>query len=284
MTRLPPLLREPLVHFLALGALLFVWFDWKGGSAGPASTRIVVTSGQVQHLAAGYARTWQRPPSEAELKGLLDEYVKEEIAVREAMAMGLERDDTVIRRRLRQKLEFLADESAEKSAPNDAEVLAWVAAHPDAFPSEPKISFRQVFVSTQRRGPLARAEADRLLAKLRSLGPNAPVDEIANLGDPTMLPAETPLGSLREVTVTFGKDFTARLAALETGKWEGPLESAYGLHLVLVTGRALEQLDPALVRPMVERELLAERRQKELQALYERLLAKYQVRIEKSKK
>jgi hypothetical protein len=240
----------------------------------------VVTSGQVQHLAAGFARTWQRSPSEGELKGLLDEYVKEEIAVREATAMGLERDDTVVRRRLRQKLEFLADESAEKSAPTDAEVRGWVAAHPDAFPSEPKVSFRQVFVSTQRRGTGAPAEADRLLARLRSAGPKVSIDEV---GDGSMLPAELPLGSLREVTATFGKEFSGRLAALEPGKWEGPIESAYGLHLVLVRERSTELPDAAVVRPMVERELLAERRQKELNGLYERLLAKYQVRVERPK-
>jgi hypothetical protein len=274
------LLREPLVQFLALGALLFLWFEWKGGSAGPASTRIVVTSGQVQHLAASYARTWQRPPTEPELKGLLDEYVKEEIAVREATAMGLDRDDTVIRRRLRQKLEFLADESAEKAAPSDADVRTWLASHPEAFPSEPRLSFRQVFVSSQRRGPGARAEADRLLGKLRSLGPKAPIQDV---GDGTMLPAEMPPGPLREVASTFGKEFAARLAALEPGTWEGPLESGYGLHLVLVTERESLQPDLALLRPMVERELLAERRQKELQILYESLLAKYQVRIEKLK-
>jgi hypothetical protein len=101
LTRLGRHFREPLVQFLLLGGLLFAWFEWKGGGSGPGSTRISITPGLVEHLASGFARTWQRPPTDAELKGLIDEHVKEEIATREAVALGLDKDDTIIRRRLR---------------------------------------------------------------------------------------------------------------------------------------------------------------------------------------
>src|SRR4026207_2472459 len=94
--------REPLVQFLVLGGLLFLYFEWRGAGSGPGSTRIAGTPGLVQHLASGFARTWQRPPTDAELKGLVDDYVKDEIATREAQAMGLDRDDTIVRRRPRQ--------------------------------------------------------------------------------------------------------------------------------------------------------------------------------------
>ena len=107
------LVREPLVQFLVLGGLLFAYFEWRSGGSGPGSTRISITPGLVEHLASGFAKTWQRPPTDAELKGLIDEHVREEIATREATAMGLDRDDTIIRRRLRQKLEFLVEDSAE---------------------------------------------------------------------------------------------------------------------------------------------------------------------------
>jgi hypothetical protein len=120
--------REPLVQFLAIGAVLFVIFEWRGG---PASHRIIITPGQVDALAAGFARTWQRPPNEDELKGLIDEYVREEIATREAIAAGLDRDDTIIRRRLRQKLEFLVEDTSEIAPPTDAELGAWLNAHQD---------------------------------------------------------------------------------------------------------------------------------------------------------
>ena len=275
------ILREPLVHFLLLGGLLFLYFEWRGGSGGPGSTRIAITPGQVEHLASGFTRTWQRPPTEAELKGMIDDYVKEEIATREAAAMGLDRDDTVIRRRLRQKLEFLAEDTAEHAPPTDAEILAWVKDHPDTFGAEHRLSLRQVYLRPDRRGASARADAEKLLVQLRAAGPLAATER---LGDPTMLPAEVPLGPLREVSRTFGEDFAKRLAAIEPGQWTGPVESAYGLHLVLVRERvAASQPDLATIRPLVERELLAERQEKELQSLYERLLGKYTVTIEMPK-
>jgi hypothetical protein len=160
-------LREPLVHFLLLGALLFVYFEWKGGGSGPGSTRITITPGLVEHLASGFARTWQRPPTDEELKGLVDEHVKEEIATREALAMGLDRDDAIIRRRLRQKMEFLAEDAVDQVQPTDAELQAWLDRHPEAFRAESRLALRQVYVSTERRGASARAEAERLLARLR---------------------------------------------------------------------------------------------------------------------
>jgi len=277
MSRLKRLLREPLVQFLVLGGLLFLYFEWKGG-AGPGSTRIVVTPGLVQHLSSGFARTWQRPPSEAELKGLVDDYVKEEIAAREAAAMGLDRDDAIIRRRLRQKLEFLVEDAADQAAVTDAELQAWLDAHPDSFRPEPRVALLQVYFSTDRRGRSARADAEALAARLRAAGPKA---EPGDLGDPSMLPRELPLAPLAEVTRAFGSDFAASVDELEPGRWAGPIESPYGLHLVLVTER-IEPARPTLaeVRPLVERELLAERRRTQLQQLYERLLEKYTVTIE----
>ena len=120
MTLFKKLIREPLVHFLLLGGLLFAFFEWQGGGSGPGSTRISITPGLVAHLATGFSKTWQRPPTDQELKGLIDEYVKEEIAAREATVMGLDRDDTVIRRRLRQKLEFLLEDVVAEIAPTEA--------------------------------------------------------------------------------------------------------------------------------------------------------------------
>ena len=112
------LLREPLVQFLLLGALLFVLLRrGRAGGPGRGTTRITITPGLVEHLASGFARTWQQPPTDEELKGLIDEHVKEEIATREAVAMGLDEDDTIIRRRLRQKLEFLVEGAADQVPP-----------------------------------------------------------------------------------------------------------------------------------------------------------------------
>jgi hypothetical protein len=216
-----------------------------------------------------------------ELKGLIDEHVKEEIATREATAMGLDQDDTIIRRRLRQKMEFLVEDAVDQVPPTDAELQAWLEKHPETFRAESRVALRQVYVNPERRGASARGDAEKLLARLRAAGKDAGID---SLGDPSMLPRELPLGPLSEVTRAFGNEFAGRVDALPAGEWTGPVESPYGLHLVLVLER-VAPAGPALadIRPVVEREVVAERRRTQLQALYERLLAKYTVTIEMPK-
>jgi hypothetical protein len=271
---LKSLLREPLAHFLALGALLFLFFEWKSGSG---STRITITPGQVEHLASAFEKTWGRPPTEPEVKGLIDEQVREEVATREAVAMGLDRDDTIIRRRLRQKMEFLTEDAVDQAPPTDAELQGWLEEHAAAFGGGTQVALRLVHVSTEKRGASARTAAEKLLARLRAR-PEANADE---LGDASMLPREFPIGALSEVSRVFGSEFAAKVEAAEPGQWSGPIESPYGLHLVLVLERTAGAL-PALadVRRRVEREFLAERRRARLEALYERLLRKYTVAIE----
>jgi hypothetical protein len=270
-------LREPLLHFLAIGAALFLYFHWTGGGSGPASNRIVLTAGQIEHLVAGFSKTWQRPPTEAELKGLLDDWVREEIAVREAMAAGLDRDDTIIRRRLRQKLEFLVEDVVAAAAPTEPELQAWLARHADAFRIEPQVALRQVYVSRDRRGAKSEADARALLARLRAAGPDARIDD---LGDPIMLPQEIDLSPRSDVVRTFGEEFAGGSGA-RPGTWAS---GGVGLRpdLVLVRRRVDGSLPPLeQVRPAVERELLADRRTRQLAAMYERFLAKYTVVVER---
>ena len=274
------LLREPLLHFLVIGAALFLYFHFSGGgSAGPGSTRIVLSSGRIAHLEAGFTRTWSRPPTEAELKGLIDEWVREEIAVREAMSAGLDRDDTVIRRRLRQKLEFLVEDSAEASPPTDDELKAWLAQHADQFRTEPRVAFRQVFVNRDRRGANAEADAAAILKRLTAAGPAARIDDV---GDATMLPMDFELAPIRDVDRTFGPGFAKQLDAVGPGNWSGPIRSGYGLHLVLVRERVEGELPSfEALRPVATREVLAERRTRQLAAMYDRLLEKYKVVVER---
>jgi len=275
---LKSLVKEPLLHFLAIGAALFLLFEFAGSGSGSTSNRIVITPGQIEYLATAYAKTWQRPPGEAELKNLIDEWVREEIAVREAMANGLDRDDTVIRRRLRQKIEFLAEDSAELAPPTEQEMQAWLTAHSEALRVEPRVALRQVYLNRQRRGAAAQADASAILAKLNAAGPAARIDQ---LGDATMLPQEFDLAPLPDLDRVFGAGFARRIEALSPGSWAGPIESSYGLHLVLVRER-VDGAMPSLasVRPLIERELIADRRKKQLAAMYERLLAKYTVVVE----
>ena len=245
--RLKSILREPLLHFLAIGAALFLYFHFSsGGSAGPGSTRIVISPGQIAHLEAGFTRTWSRPPSEVELKGLIDEWVREEIAVREAMSAGLDRDDTVIRRRLRQKLEFLIEDSAEASPPTDEELKAWLAQHADEYRTEPRVAFRQVFVSRDRRGAAAEADA---AADPRSAWPpqdrrrGSTPSATRRCCRPTSISLRCATSTGRSAPVSRGS-----LTRPSRASGAGPIRSGYGLHLVLVRERvegALPDLDGA---------------------------------------
>jgi hypothetical protein len=239
----------------------------------------VLSAGQVDHLAAGFAKTWQRPPTDVELKGLVDDWVREEIAVREAMTSGLDRDDTIIRRRLRQKFEFVLEDADGAAPASDQELQAWLDGHQDRFRIEPRVSFRQAFVNPTRRGAAADGDARRLLARLRDAGPDAP---LARVGDPIMLPPEVSLETRGDVARAFGGEFAGRIEAIAPGAWTGPVESGYGLHLVLVRERVAGFV-PGLaeVRPAVEREVLIDRRARRIAATYERLLGKYTVVVEK---
>jgi hypothetical protein len=271
-------LREPLLHFLLIGAVLYLLFAWTGAGEGAGSNRIAVTSGQVEQLVAGFTRTWRRPPDEVELKGLIDEYVREEIAYREAIALGLDRDDTVIRRRLRQKVEFLAEDAAIAEPPAEQELQSWLDRHAEQFRIEPQVSFRQVYLD-----PTISPDHDRRVAELlRRVGAAGPAADLSGLGDALMLEPEYPLMPQEEVARLMGPEFAASVVALEPGTWAGPIASGYGDHLVLVTERVAGQMLPALeqVRPFVEREVLADRRKRELQRVYDVLLQRYSVTVE----
>ena len=271
------LLREPLLHFLVLGAALFGLFALRGDPK-QRTERIVIGAGQVEHLASSFARTWMRPPTPEELDGLVQDYLREEVASREAMAMQLDRDDTIVRRRLRQKLEFLSEDLAALAPPSEQELQDYLREHPDSFRREPRIAFRHVFVSREQRGESAQADARAILARLASSAADA---DVAELGDPTLLPGELELASATEIDGLFGRGFAGALEKLEPGRWSGPLESSYGLHLVLVTASEPGRLpELAEVHDEVTREWSAAHGKEALDAFYRELFARYEVVVE----
>ena len=271
------LLREPLVHFLILGAMLFGVFALLGERSSARTGQIVVTPGHIEHLTVSFTRTWQRPPTAPELAGLIEDYIREEVLYREAVAMGLDRDDTIVRRRLRQKLEFLTEETAETAPPSDAELQTFLQQHADAFRVEPRLAFQHVYLSRDRRGDAIDTEARELLAQLTT----GAATDTAALGDPFLLPHAFVLLSRNEITRLFGDAFATRLQHLEPGRWLGPIESAYGLHLVFIHERTDGRL-PALdeVRQAVQREWLAARRKALNEQFYQHLRARYTVVVE----
>jgi hypothetical protein len=270
-------LREPLVHFLLLGAAMFVIYGLVSEEGGGKPGDIIVTQGTIDNLAAAFARTWHRPPADQELEGLIQDYIREEVLYREALALGLDRDDTIIRRRLRQKLEFIFEDVAAQAEPRDEDLHAYLQAHPEAFAIEPRFTFQQVYLDSRRRGPHLTRDVDRLLAELQQLDDNA---NLAALGDAFLLPHHFERLSATEARKTFGDTFVAGLSTLMPGQWQGPVPSGYGVHLVAVSERTPARIpELAEVREAVRREWAHARRLEANETFVRSLLQRYTVTI-----
>ena len=264
-------LREPLLHFLVLGALLFVAYGWIHRGTGSAG-EIVVARAQVDSLREQFTRSWQREPTPAELQGLIDGWVRDEALYREGRALGFDVDDPVIRRRVAQKVEFLADELTP-GAPTDSELQVWLEQHADNYRIDARYSFEQIYFDPSRRRE--RLDADLESAE-RALAKGNPVK-----GDGTMLPSVMTDVPTYEVVKTFGTGFAAALSGLRVGQWSRPIESGYGVHLVRPTARTegrAAMLDE--VREAVERDLLHDRTEQGRKRFYAALLDRYEVRVE----
>jgi hypothetical protein len=273
------LLREPLLHFLVLGALLFGLYQWLGGpAAGAAGGDIVVTGGRIRNLTDTFARTWQRPPTAEELDGLVEDYIREEVLYREGVALGLDRDDTIIRRRLRQKLEFVSEDAANAVAPTDADLAEFLAKNADRYRVDSRLTFTQVFLDASKRGGQLEADAAALLDALRGRGDAL---DPASLGDGLMLDPRYEQATEDDVARLFGVEFEAALRGQPVGEWVGPLKSGYGAHLVRIDARVPgREATLAEVRDEVARDWSAARRQQLLDEHYRQLRGRYQVRIE----
>jgi len=275
------LVRAPLFHFLVLGALVFGVYALNQRdrvSVREEPERLVVVSAdRIDALREGWLRTWRRPPTEAELRGLIDGLVREEILSREAVALGLDREDTIVRRRLAQKMDFLARDLLTPSDPTDEQLAAFLAENADRYRRPVRVSFRQVFFSPSRRGASARADAEAALEALRK----EPEADLDGFGDAVMLPARVTEGGVDEVAGRFGGEFAGALPELPVGEWAGPVASTFGLHLVRVSGRLPAEL-PALeeIRAVVARDYAVERRDTANRELYEKLREQYRVEVD----
>lgn len=271
------LLRDPLLHFVLLGAGLFVLYRLVAGEdIGPRE--IVVTARTVESLADNWQRTWQRPPTQAELDRLVDDYVREEVLYREALAMGLDRDDTIVRRRLRQKVEFVTEDLAAQTEPTDAQLQQYLDKHPNAFRRPARVTFEHIYFSRDRRGQRVESDAAAVLAQVQN---TAIASRTEKLGDPTTLAPAYDRIAVDELDRLFGDGFAAQLLDLPQGRWAGPAESGYGLHLVrvmTVSPGTLPQLGE--IKEQVAREFLAERRKELGDEFYRKLREEYSVKVE----
>ncbi len=241
------ILREPLLHFLLLGLGLFVVHAAVSPNYG-SDRRIVVGERAVAAIVAQYRLQWNRPPTAAELRALVDTQVRDEIVYREGRAMGLDRDDAVIRRRVRQKYELIADEAEAPPAPTDAALDAWRRSHAAAFARPGVVTFDQ-----------------------RAIDGNA---------QPSLLPAHVADAPLDLVARDFGAGFAAALATAPLGAWVGPVASAYGTHRVRVGARTSSVLPPlADVRNAVTRAWEDDQRRRARSARFAELRAGYDVSV-----
>jgi len=265
--------REPLVHFLLIGAALFVFYGLTSDVGSEAPNRIVVNSNQVQQLAANFKRTWMRPPTEDELTALAENHVREEVFYREALAMGLDQNDPLVRRRMRMKLEFILEDLSSQNV-TDKVLATYLKQHPDKFRREAKLSFQQVFLNPEKRKDLD-SDAKKLLASLYAGATPQ------SLGDPILVPAEFSLATQSEIARSFGEGFAEDAIKLTPGGWTGTVHSAYGAHLLKVSERVDARM-PALaeIRPLVEREYLVQKREKQKDLAYQTLREGYEVTIE----
>jgi hypothetical protein len=273
------LLKEPLVHFLVLGAALFAVSALVGKTTGGAPGTIVITRAQIESLSTGFSRTWQRQPTADELHGLIQDRVREEVYCREAIALGLDKDDTIIRRRLRQKMEFMSEDVAAVAEPTESDLRAYLAAHADVFLIEPRITFRHVYLDPARHKDTLPADAQKLLAELNASGRGA---DISRLGDPFLLDHTFDGVPSGVIAKQFGEPFAAAVSGLPLRRWQGPIASGYGAHLVYVGARE-EGRTPALddVRDAVRREWANAQRLEANEAFYRDLRKRYAVTIER---
>ncbi len=273
------ILREPLLHFLLLGGAIFAAYDLMPKRTRVEPGKIVITREQIAAMAEGFTRTWRRPPLAEELEGLVRDRVQEEVYCREAMALGLDKDDTVIRRRLRQKVEFVSDDIAAQAEPTDADLNAYLQAHPETFRVEQRITFRQVYLNPEKHGESLAKDAAELLEHLNQAGIK---DDGAAAGDSSLLERDFTDVPTGEVAKQFGETFAAKLGGLAPGRWQGPVESGYGVHLVWVNEHTEGRL-PALaeVSAAVAREWANARRMEANGKFYAELLRQYAVTIEK---
>ncbi len=231
----------------------------------------MVSQGVVDSLAREYQARWQRPPSGQELAGLVEAHIRDEIMYREGIALGLDRDDPVIKRRVRQKLEVIAEEQLARDAPTDVELAAYLTQHADRFARPGTVSFEQVYFSATVTA--AEIESARASA-VRGADP-------ARLGQTTMLPTRADKLPLDLAARDFGNEFANGLAKLPLNEWAGPVRSGFGQHLVRVTARTPTRTPPLEeLRPALAREWESERRAASLAENYQTLRSQYEVLIE----
>lgn len=273
-------LREPLLHFLLIGGLLFVVFNVRNDSVINDEKHITISAEQINALSLQWRQRWQRSPTADELQSMIEQKIRNEVLYREAVAMGLDKNDPVVRRRLAQKISFIFTGLSEVVEPTDAELQGYLDAHAEKYAVPARRNFVQIYFNVQQRGEPARQDARRVLHTLTQSGTHVDLDE---LGDTSMLARQYRQASQQDVARLFGGDFARDLFDVPAGSWQGPVVSSYGLHLIYVADKTASQLSTLeAMRDRLRQDWMARQRQDFDEAFYQGLRQRYQIVVEDS--
>lgn len=275
--------KEPLLHFLLIGAALFFVYGGMGnnasmpdGQAAMSMEKIVVTQDNIDKMNSLFTKTWQRPPNKEEQEGLVEDFIRSEIYYREAIAMGLDRDDEVLKRRLRQKVEFIYEDITSWAEPTDEDLRIFMEKHREKYLADPKVAFHQIYFNPDQRKTDVDFDIQQILVQLNAGG------DPDSVGDSTLLESEIKLSPLWNIRKQFGDEFCKNLVELKPGEWAGPIISGVGIHLVFVREHVKARpLDLLETRESVKRDWLVEKQQELKDAAYVKLRERYSVTIEK---
>ena len=277
---MPKLLRDPLLHFLILGSLLFVIYTALNPPAETTAGNLIrITQGDIDRLRQSFEKQRQYPPTAEELQGLIQAHLKEEVLYREALAMGLDDDDAIVRRRMAQKLEFLITDVTVPDEVDDSVLLEFYEKKATDYMRAARLSFRHIYFNPDYRGERLLDEANAALQTLQSTGAGLQASD--DMGDRFMLEAQFHQVSTIEIARVFGSEFADSIATLTPGGWQGPIRSGYGVHLVIIYEReAAGRHAFAEVRERVKTDYLFELRQRRNEAVLEKLKSRYEIVID----
>ncbi len=273
-------LREPLLHFLVLGGLIFV-ANWALHPTVEAdNSRISVTRADIDRIAALYTQQWGGAPTKADMPNLLDNYIRSETLFREGTRLGLGAEDSVMRNRVIQKMEFLLQDASAIVQPTDAEMAAYLASHAADFEIPERLVFAQIFFSAAIRADRAESDAGEALKRLP---PSA--SDTGQIGDPFMLSQSGAPQTREAVAQDYGDSFADAVFAMPApvgeGAWQGPIRSALGFHLVRILRHDRSRMpDLSEIRDRVHDVIMAERFQAAFDFAYDKIRAKYQVTVD----
>ena len=279
-TKLNTFLREPLLHFLLIGAGLFFLFSQINNPQVETGHRIIITQANLDRLATIWLKRMGRPPSAQEREQQLEHYIREQVLYREAMAMGLDQGDVIVSRRLAQKMEYLFNDLSFIPEPTETELVSFLSEHASQFTLPATITFSQIFLDPGERDQEINKDAEQLLEQLKET--TSEVDTI-NLGDRSLLPYEFTKERENEITSMFGAAFTNQAFALPVNSWQGPITSEYGVHLIYINSYTEARLPPlAEIRERVASEWRSTKQHEANEIFYQSLYQRYEIILDDS--